>query len=124
MHALSSHDTGKAPGAPERVYHAFVLGLLVWLAPRYRVVSNRESGYGRSDVMLIPKKPGQPGVVIELKAVATRRGETLRKAMNAALRQLKDRDYAAELRAAGASPVREVGVVFEGKNVKVAFAKR
>jgi Predicted AAA-ATPase/PD-(D/E)XK nuclease superfamily len=120
--ALSFHDTGPGPGEPERVYHAFLLGLLVWLGPRYRVYSNRESGYGRCDVMILPRTPGQPGVVMELKTVDKDKRETPARAMAAALRQLRARDYAAELRAAGASPVREIGVVFEGKKVKVAVA--
>jgi hypothetical protein len=124
VRSLSFHDTGRGPGEPERVYHAFMLGLLVWLGPRYRVSSNREAGYGRCDVMIVPRTPGQPGVVMELKTVDKQKRETPAKAMSAALRQLRTRDYAAELRAAGASPVREIGVVFEGKKVKVAVAKR
>ena len=60
--------------------------------------------------------------MIELTAVDKQKRETPAKAMASALRQLRERDYAAELRAAGASPVREIGVVFEGKKVKVAVA--
>jgi hypothetical protein len=123
LHSLSFHDTGKGPGEPERVYHAFMLGLLVWLGPRYRVSSNREAGYGRCDVMIAPRTAGEPGVVMELKSVDKAKRETPAKAMASALKQLRSRDYAAELRAAGASPVREIGVVFEGKKVKVAVAK-
>jgi Predicted AAA-ATPase/PD-(D/E)XK nuclease superfamily len=123
LRSLSFHDTGKGPGEPERVYHAFMLGLLVWLAPRYRVSSNREAGYGRCDVMIAPRTAGQPGVVMELKTVDKERRETPARAMAAALRQLRTRDYAAELRAAGAAPVREIGVVFDGKRVRVAVAK-
>jgi hypothetical protein len=124
LRSLSFHDTGKGPGEPERVYHAFMLGMLVWLGPSYRVTSNREAGYGRCDVMIAPKAAGQPGVVMELKTVDKQRRETPAKAMAAALRQLRTRDYAAELRAAGAGPVREIGVVFDGKKVRVAVAKR
>jgi hypothetical protein len=123
LRSLSFHDTGKGPGEPERVYHAFMLGLLVWLGPRYRVSSNREAGHGRCDVMIAPRAAGQPGVVMELKTVDKERRETPAKAMAAALRQLRARDYAAELRAGGATPVREIGVVFDGKRVKVAVAK-
>jgi hypothetical protein len=123
LRSLSFHDTGAGPGEPERVYHAFMLGLLVWLGPRYRVTSNREAGYGRCDLMIAPRAAGQPGVVMELKTVDKQRRETPAKAMAAALRQLRTRDYAAELRAAGATPVREIGVVFDGKRVRVAVAK-
>jgi len=124
LRSLSFHDTGKGPGEPERVYHAFMLGLLVWLGPRYRVSSNREAGYGRCDLMIAPRAAGQPGVVMELKTVDKKRRETPAKAMAAALRQLRTRDYAAELRAAGAGTVREIGVVFDGKRVRVAIAKK
>jgi hypothetical protein len=123
LRSLSFHDTGKGPGEPERVYHAFMLGMLVWLGPRYRVSSNREAGYGRCDVMITPRAAGQPGVVMELKTVDKRRKETPGKAMAAALRQLRTRAYAAELRAAGAGVVREIGVVFDGKRVRVAVAR-
>jgi hypothetical protein len=122
LRALSLHDTARGPGEPERVYHAFMLGLLVWLGPQYRVSSNREAGYGRCDVMIQPRTAGQPGVVMELKTVDKQRRETPAKAMASALRQLRERDYAAELRAAGATPVREIGVVFDGKQVSVAIA--
>src|SRR5262249_32497046 len=124
LRAMSFHDTGTGPGTPERVYHAFLLGLLVWLAPRYRVTSNREAGHGRCDILIAPRRAGLPGVVMELKTVDKAKAETPGKAMAAALRQLRTRDYAAELRAAGASPVREIGVVFDGKRVKVAVAAR
>jgi hypothetical protein len=120
--SLSHHDTGRGPGEPERVYHAFVLGLLVWLGPRYRVWSNRESGHGRCDVMLVPKAIGEVGVVLELKVVDKRRGETPAKAMTAALRQIRERGYSTDLLALGARGVREIGVVFEGKRVRVGVA--
>jgi hypothetical protein len=121
LHSLSVHDTGRGPGEPERVYHAFVLGLLVSVGPRYRVWSNRESGHGRCDVMILRKGAGQAGAVLELKVVDKRRGETPARAMKAALRQVREKDYAAELRAAGAGVVREMGVVFDGKRVRVCL---
>lgn len=112
---LSHHDTGGL--TPERVFQAFVLGLLVHLEPRYRVRSNRESGYGRSDVLIEPTSPRQPGVVLELKVVDRRRGETPERALDAALRQIRERDYAAELRARGAAPIHELAVAIDGKHV-------
>ncbi|MCX4245058.1 AAA family ATPase [Paraliomyxa miuraensis] len=116
---LSVHDTGTGPTAPERVYHAFVLGLLAHLEPEHRVRSERESGYGRSDVLIIPRRPGQPGVVLELKRVLEDRGESPDAALASALQQIEARDYAAELRAAGAEPVRKVAIAFAGKRVWV-----
>jgi hypothetical protein len=120
---LSMHDTGTGPTAPERVYHAFVLGLLAHLEPEYRVRSERESGYGRSDVLIIPSKPGRAGAVLELKRVLEDQGESHEHALESALRQIEDRDYAAELRAAGAEPVRKLAIAFAGKRVWVRCAR-
>ncbi|MEM9460687.1 MAG: AAA family ATPase [Myxococcota bacterium] len=116
---LSVHDTGTGPTAPERVYHAFVLGLLAHIEPEYRVRSERESGYGRSDVLIVPDRPGRPGAVLELKRVLEDRGESPEDALESALRQLEQRDYAAELRAVGAEPVQQVAIAFAGKRVWV-----
>ncbi|WP_437639406.1 AAA family ATPase [Sorangium sp. So ce854] len=102
---------------PEKLYHGFILGLLVALEGRYEVRSNRESGFGRADVLVRPKQPGQPGAVLELKVPSRRRGETPEQALDAAARQIRERGYAAELRAAGASPVHEIAVAFDGKRV-------
>ncbi len=111
---------------PEQVYHVFVVSLLLGLQPRYTVRSNRESGSGRYDVMILPRAPGQPGVVLELKVRNRRKRETVKSAMKAALRQIRERDYAAELRACGASPIHEMGIVFDGKeaHVEVALAAK
>jgi hypothetical protein len=133
LNALSVHDVErplpephgkkhpKRP-APEQIYQAFILGLLVNLLPRYEVRSNRESGHGRYDVMILPRTAGKPGVVLELKVLDKRRGATPEKALVAALAQIRERDYAAELRARGAGPVHEMGVVFEGKRAWVRSA--
>lgn len=102
---------------PEQVYHAFVLGILVHLQPQYLVRSNRESGHGRYDVMLEPRVPGRPGVVLERKVKRGR--ETLRRTTSRAMRQLADNDYSTELRARGASPIHEFAIAFDGKRVRV-----
>jgi Predicted AAA-ATPase/PD-(D/E)XK nuclease superfamily len=119
---LSVHDTGTGPTAPERVYQAFVLGLLAHLEPEHRVRSERESGYGRSDVLIIPSQPGRAGAAIELKRVLEDRGESPEDALASALEQIDARDYAAELRAAGAAPIRKVAIAFAGKRVWVRCA--
>ncbi|XXX79618.1 AAA family ATPase [Sorangium sp. So ce134] len=98
---------------PEKLYHGFILGLLVHLEEEYDVRSNRESGLGRADVLVRPRTPGRPGVVLELKV--PQRGETPEQALVAAARQVRDRRYAAELVAAGAAPVHELVAVFDGK---------
>ncbi len=117
---LSFFDT--ADPEPERFYHGLVVGLLAGLQPRYEVRSNRESGFGRRDVMVLPKVAGQPGVILELKRADSEAGETVEKAFMAALRQIRERDYAAELRERGAAPIHQMAAVFEGKRVFVRTA--
>jgi hypothetical protein len=95
-----------------------MLGLLVHLEAQYDVRSNRESGFGRADVLIRPRQAGRPGVVLELKV--PQEGETVEHALHSALEQLRDRQYAIELQAAGASPVLELAVVFDGKRARVA----
>jgi hypothetical protein len=124
-----SSDGGFDPEAevlltPEQVYHVFVVSVLLGLQPRYAVRSNRESGQGRYDVMVLPRKAGDPGVVMELKVRNKKKRETMKSAVAAALKQIRDRDYAAELRSVGASPIHEMGIVFDGKQVKVGVAER
>ncbi|MCC6553180.1 MAG: AAA family ATPase [Polyangiaceae bacterium] len=118
---LSYHDTGG--DHPERVFHAFIVGLLVSLGPRYEVRSNRESGFGRYDVMVLPRAAGQPGVVLELKTIDVEEGETRETALGAALQQIRARDYATELRARGADPIHEMAAVFDGKRAWVKRAE-
>ena len=112
---LSYHDTARRP---EQVYHAFVIGLLAALDPEYEVRDNRESGKGRPDVMIRPKQAGNPGAVLELK-VARPGKKTLDEALAEGVAQIQERDYASELRAAGASPVHAFAVAFDGKEVRV-----
>jgi hypothetical protein len=114
--ALSYHDTARFAGQPvESVYHAFILGLFLHLAPTHEVVSNREAGHGRADVLIYPRNPGEAGVVLELKVVDAEAGETPEAAVASALSQLARMDYAAALRARGADPVHELAVAFHGK---------
>ncbi len=114
---LSYFDT--AGPEPERFYHGLVVGLLAGLGSSYQVRSNRESGFGRCDVMVLPRAAGQPGVVMELKRVETEDGETPEKALSAALAQIEERDYAAELRERGATPIHQMAAVFDGKRAYV-----
>ena len=112
---LSYHDTALRP---EQVYHAFIIGLLATLEPAYEVRSNRESGKGRPDVTLRPRHAGKPGAVLELK-VARAGKKTLDQALAEGAAQIRERDYASELRAAGVSPVHAFAVAFDGKTVRV-----
>jgi hypothetical protein len=116
---LSYYDPGSVD--PERVYHAFVLGLLAVLEPEYLVRSNRESGHGRPDVTLRPRAAGKPAVVLELK-VARRGKKTPAAALREGLAQIAERGYEAELVASGASVVHAFAAAFDGKRVWVEAA--
>ncbi len=112
---FSYFDT--AAPLPERVYQAFMLGLLVHLENDYEVRSQPEAGYGRADVVVRPKLPGWPGVVFEFKQVRTFANETVEAALSAAVQQIESRRYTEQLVAAGASPILAYGIVFDGKRV-------
>jgi hypothetical protein len=117
---LSYHDA--AGRQPEKLYHGFILGLLVHLENRYEVHSNDESGYGRADVLIAPRKAGEPGVVMELKVL--RPDETVEHALTGALAQIESRKYETQLEARGATPIHRYAVVFDGKRTYVATPER
>jgi hypothetical protein len=116
-YVLSYHDVGG--GEPERFYHGLMIGLLAMLEPDYEVRSNRESGTGRPDVMIKPRRPGKPGVVLELKAAGEDEDRTLEQALNEGLRQVQKNDYTAELRATGVKTIHTLVIAFDGKQVIV-----
>lgn len=97
---------------PERFYHALVLGMLASLSKTHEVRSNRESGYGRYDVMLIPKDRAKTGVIIEFKSIDE---GTLETAVQNALKQIDEQGYETELRALGITNILKVGIAFKGK---------
>jgi hypothetical protein len=103
----------------EKFYHAFVLGMLIGLKYKYEIKSNRESGYGRYDIMMIPKEKNNVGIIIEFKKVNRRRKETLETALEKALKQIKDMEYKQELLSRGISEIVEIGIAFDGKEVLV-----
>lgn len=121
---FSSFDTGKKPSEksqPERFYHGFVLGLLVELRDRYQIRSNRESGYGRYDVMLTPVTEVDDAIVIEFKVHEPDEEESLQDTVRTALDQIKEKNYDAELLLQGipADRIRHYGFAFEGKKVLI-----
>lgn len=124
---FSYFDTGKRPSGdtePERFYHGFVLGLMVELETDYRITSNRESGFGRYDVMLEPLRTGIPAFVLEFKVHDPEDESTLEETAAAALKQIAVRNYDSELEARGISRdrIRHYGFAFEGKKVLIRGA--
>ncbi len=108
---VSFHDTAQ----PESFYHGLMLGLSAWLEGRYRVESNRESGYGRFDIAFFPLKEKMPGVILEFKTVKTE--EEMEEAARAALTQIESKEYTAELARQGVTEVWKYGIAFCGKKI-------
>lgn len=122
LSTFSYFDTGSRPSGtePERFYHGFVLGLLVELSGRYQVTSNRESGFGRYDVLLEPLHREDDAIILEFK-VKDDTEKYLSDTVNDALRQIEDKRYAQQLcdRGIPRNRIRQYGFAFEGKNVLI-----
>lgn len=103
----------------EKIYHMFVLGMLVGLRDQYIVKSNRESGEGRYDVMLIPKNPKDLGIVMEFKKTESADPISLSTAVEQALRQIEEKKYHQELLDHGISRILYLGFAFKGKEVQI-----
>lgn len=105
---------------PEKFYHGFVLGLVASLGKTHQIKSNRESGYGRYDVMIIPKDKTQLGIIMEFKRVEDE-DQDLKLMAEDALKQVRSRGYEAELKQQDISKILSIGMAFCGKKVKVAY---
>ena len=121
---FSYFDTGNNPSKsqPERFYHGFVLGLLVELKGRYQITSNRESGFGRYDIMLEPVKPeSDDAIIIEFKVFNPRKESSLEDTLTSALSQIEEKKYEETLISKGIpkEKIRKYGFAFEGKNVLI-----
>lgn len=123
MATFSYFDTGKNPSGeePERFYHGFVLGLMVELGERYVLTSNRESGFGRYDVMLEPRKSGDVGIIMEFKVQDSWEEKELSDTVSAALKQIEEKEYKTALLEKGISEdkIRSYGFAFCGKRVLI-----
>ena len=124
LSTFSYFDTGKRPSydQPERFYHGFVLGLIVDLQNKYIITSNRESGFGRYDVMLEPKRPQEDdAIILEFKVYDEDDEENLKETVQSALAQIEEKQYAAQLIARGVPKerIRCYGFAFEGKKVLI-----
>lgn len=124
LSVFSFFDTEKKPSAaaePEHFYHGFVLGLIVDLEERYRITSNRESGFGRYDIMLEPKSANDPAIIIEFKIQDPEDEKNLSQTVEAALQQIDAKNYAVDLLDKGipAERIRKYGFAFCGKTVLI-----
>ena len=121
LNTFSSFDSGNKPSdqaEPERFYHGFVLGMVVNMADTYKVRSNRESGYGRYDVMIEPLDRGGKAFIFEFKVLDADEDEvTLEDTLANAHTQIEEKQYEAELVAEGFAPeqIRKYGFAFQGK---------
>ena len=122
LQTFSSFDSGKKESdkrAPENFYHGFVLGLMVDQTENYIITSNRESGYGRYDIMLEPidkSNENLPCIVIEFKVINPKKEKTLEETVEAALNQIEDKGYDAELVKRGVKKenIHHYGFAFKG----------
>ena len=124
LQTFSSFDTGNKPSEeqkPERFYHGFVLGLIVDLADKYRITSNRESGFGRYDVVMEPLKADLDAIVMEFKVQNITKEKSLEQTVENALRQIEEKEYDTELLARGIAKerIRHYGFAFRGKEVLI-----
>ena len=115
LQSASYHDT-----AGELFYQGLMLGLTAIMDNRYYVTSNRESGEGRYDLQLVPKEPGLPGMLIELKAAKNVSGDNLKVLAQTALNQIQTKKYDTDMKTRGIQNILKYGVAFSGKQVEIA----
>lgn len=123
VETISYFDSGSHPSQaePERFYHGFVLGLMVDLRDRYAITSNRESGFGRYDIVLMPKNEGDDAIIIEFKVYDAEDEEGLQDTVASALKQIEEMKYEERILMQGmdAARIRKYGFAFEGKKVLI-----
>ena len=118
MQSLLANSVSSFDTAGENFYHGFMLGLCALLSNAY-VTSNREAGDGRYDIQLMPKNAALPGILIELKAEKHADAEQLKKLAAIALKQINDKNYAADMQSHGVKTIYKYGVAFSGKKEEI-----
>jgi hypothetical protein len=98
-----------------------VLGMMVQLQSDYRITSNRESGYGRYDIVLHPLKAELPAYVFEFKRFLSIKETTIEDTLNAAMKQMYDMKYATVLEQEGFSTIHHIAIAFKGKEVRMRY---
>ena len=114
---FSFMDVGE--NTAENFYHAFVLGMLVGLKDTYYVNSNRESGFGRYDIMLEPKDKNGNSFVIEFKVLDDLSENTIEQTIENAKKQIIDKKYEDNLIERGFKNITKMVFAFNGKDVKM-----
>lgn len=115
---ISCHDVAKEP---EAFYHGLLLGFIAGLQETHEIKSNRESGLGRYDIMVLPKDTSQLGVVIELKAKSPQDNTSLDALAEAALQQIEAKRYAVEFEPRGIKRVLKIAIAFQGKQIALRY---
>lgn len=119
---FSYFDTAKqkSKSEPEKFYHGFVLGLIVELQDKYVIRSNRESGFGRYDIML-ESRDGKDAVIIEFKVFNSRKEKNLQDTVQTARQQIEEKKYEQGLLQRGflKKQIRKYGFAFCGKEVLI-----
>lgn len=113
LHSISYYD-----GNHESFYHGLMLGICVLLSDYY-VTSNRESGFGRYDISLMPKKQHLPGIIMELKSGKYKSNAQIKELAQEALCQIEEKAYDQEMKSHGWKVIHKYGVAFCGKHVEV-----
>jgi len=119
LETLSYFNAGRKTKEVERVFQAFLLGMLINLKDEYEVYSEKESGYGRFDVSVVPKNKSRQAIIMELKSIDTFNNETKEETLDSALAQIEDRQYETLLRQQGCQHIMKLAVTFDGKRVWV-----
>ncbi|MCR5639712.1 MAG: AAA family ATPase [Lachnospiraceae bacterium] len=112
--SVSFYDAGT-----EGFYHGLMLGLIAMMDNQYMIKSNRESGYGRYDISLIPRNKNMTGIILELKYERDLDDKELNKLAEEALRQIEDKEYVIEMKDEGVRDILKLGIAFSGKKVVI-----